>query len=57
LRDEQLLRGAGKTLMARSQHERLSCRELIFMVMSDELMSYFNLYRKSPGVRFQQQNK
>jgi len=26
-------------------------------VMSDELMSYFNLYRKSPGVRFQQQNK
>jgi len=23
LRDEQLLRGAGKTLMARSQHERL----------------------------------
>src|SRR6267378_8533873 len=26
------------------------------MVMSDELMSYFNLYRKSPGVRFQQGN-
>jgi len=34
------------------QHEPFSCRELIFMVKSDELMSYFNLYRKSPGVRF-----
>src|SRR6266853_1163399 len=27
------------------------------MVMSDELMSFFNLYRRSAGVRFQQQNK
>jgi len=38
---------AGKTLRAAGQHERLQLREL-YMGMSDELMSYFNLYRKSP---------
>jgi len=38
--------------MAPVSTNAFSCRELIFMVMSDELMSYFNLYRKSPVLDF-----